>query len=91
VLPLIEWLLEKASPVKYNEQHVNKYTPNSLVKFLECAGFKICNVRTVFVGAPFVAGLSWKGAEAIHKLEVGANLRVGSLLLAEAAPCFDFN
>lgn len=84
--PLIEWLLEKASPVKYHDQHINKYTPNSLIKFLECGGYKIGGVRTIFMAAPFLAGLSWKLAENVHQMEKSSGLRLGSLLVVEAQP-----
>lgn len=88
--PLIEWLLEKASPVKYHDQHINKYTPNSLIKFLECAGYKVGGVRTIFMTAPFLAGLSWSFAERIYKIEKRSGLRIGSLLVAEACPDTSF-
>lgn len=84
--PLIEWLLEKASPVKYHDQHINKYTPNSLIKFMECGGYKIGNVRTIFFASPFMAGVSWKAAEKLHRLEKSSGFRVGSLLVVEAQP-----
>ena len=82
--PLIEWALEKTSPVQYHEQHINKYTPNSLVKFLECAGFQVGSVRSLFVVAPFLAGLSWKFAERVMALEKRFSFLLGSLLVAEA-------
>lgn len=84
--PLIEWMLEKASPVKYHDQHINKYTPNSLIKFLECGGYKIGRVRTIFMAAPFMAGLSWQLAERIHQTEMSSGLRLGSLLVVDAQP-----
>lgn len=82
--PLIEWALEKLSPVKYHEQHINKYTPNSLLKFLECAGYKVGKVSSIFMIAPFTAAVSWKLAEAIDKLEGSSDFLLGSLLIAEA-------
>ena len=57
--PAIELLLEKLSPVKYHDQHINKLTPNSLVKTVESVGMSIKSVRTIFLLAPFVAELSW--------------------------------
>lgn len=82
--PLIEWMLEKLSPVKYHEQHINKYTPNSLLKFLECAGYRVGRVSTIFMIAPFLASLSWKFAETVYKTENSSDLLLGSLLIAEA-------
>ena len=42
------------------------------------------NVRTIFMAAPFLAGISWKLAEKIQKLERWSGIRLGSLLVVEA-------
>ena len=82
--PLIEFALERRSPVKYHEQHISKFTPNALVKFLECAGFDALDLRSFFVVAPFLAGLSGALARTVQRLETRGDFLLGSLLLAEA-------
>ena len=51
--PFIEMALEYLSPIKYDEQHINKFTPNSFVKFIETAGFRVLNLKGFFVLALF--------------------------------------
>lgn len=87
--PLIEWLLERASPVKYHEQHISKFTPNSLVKFLETCGFETRAVNSIFISAPFLAPFSRKLAAMVHRFEVGFRPLMGSLLVVEASPIVD--
>lgn len=82
--PLIEFFLEKASPVKYHEQHISKFTPNSLLKFLESNGFEPVNINSMFIAAPFLSGISLGLASAIHKFELRAKPLLGSLLVIEA-------
>lgn len=82
--PLIEKALERLSPVKYHAQHINQYTPNALVKFLESAGLEVADLRTIFILAPFLAGLSPQLAHRVHRFEQRLPLRGGSLLVAEA-------
>lgn len=81
--PLIEFALEKLSPVKYHEQHISKFTPNALVKFLEAGGFELVELETIFVLAPFLSGISPQLANLLNRLEKKLPLRPGSLLIAE--------
>lgn len=87
--PMIEWLLERASPVKYHEQHISKFTPNSLVKFLETCGFEATGINSIFVAAPFVNALSGSLAQLLHRMEVKLRPLVGSLLILQAKPFRD--
>ena len=82
--PLIELALEWLSPVKYHDQHINRYTPNALVKFLESAGFDLNRVDTIFCIAPFLASISPSIASRLHEFERERKSLVGSLLVAEA-------
>ena len=84
--PLIEWLMERMSPVKYHEQHISQFTPNAFVKFLELCGFEITDLRTIFVAAPFLAGLGQGFARRVLAVEQAMPLvrSAGSLLVAEA-------
>lgn len=82
--PLIEVALEKLSPVKYHEQHISKFTPNSFVKFIESCGFEVVKLNTIFTIAPFLASLSKGLAQKVHQFEKSHGLHIGSLLVAEA-------
>lgn len=84
--PLVELGLERLSPVKYHDQHISKFTPNALVKLLETAGFEVLSLRSIFVAAPFLAGISWGLAEGAHAVEKLLPARPGCLLVAEARP-----
>ncbi len=86
--PLIEKILEKLSPVKYHDQHINKLTPNSALKIVESAGFKVDSVKTIFIIAPFLSGISEKLARWFYALEKRFFPRLGSLLILEARPLF---
>lgn len=87
--PLIEFLLERASPVKYHDQHINKFTPNSLIKFLETCGFETAGINSIFVAAPFLNAISGKLASAAHKMERHMRPLAGSLLVVKARPIRD--
>jgi ubiquinone/menaquinone biosynthesis C-methylase UbiE len=82
--PAIEYGLNKFSPVKYHDQHINKYTPNSLIKFLETAGLEITHANTFFVISPFLSGISWGMARALYEIEKKIFRQFGDLMLAEA-------
>ena len=82
--PLIEFVLEKLSPVKYHEQHISKFTPNSAVKFLETAGLEVKGISTIFISAPFLSFLPKFFVEFIRRFEERIFPRFGSLLILEA-------
>jgi len=82
--PVIEWMVDKITPLKYREQHINKFTPDSLVKFIESAGFKVLEISTIFLIAPFMALISNHLAGRIHAVERKISGRLGSLILIEA-------
>lgn len=84
--PVIELFLDRFSPVKYHEQHISKFTPQSFVKFIETAGFEIRAIHTIFILAPFLAWLSFRLAEMFHQTELKMKHRVGALLIVEAVP-----
>ena len=82
--PVIEWMVDKISPLKYCDQHINKCAPDSLVEFIESAGFKVCEISTIFLIAPFIALISNRLADRIHAVERKISGRLGSLILIEA-------
>jgi ubiquinone/menaquinone biosynthesis C-methylase UbiE len=79
--PLIELLLEWLSPVKYREQHISKYTPSSLVRFVETCGFEVTKAKTFFLFAPFLTPISERLGKFVHRLETSIDLKLGSLTL----------
>lgn len=81
--PLIEYLLEKLSPVKYHDQHISKFTPNALVKVMESSGFEVKDLNSLFVIAPFTAAISKRMAGGLHGLEKSFKHLLGSLLVVE--------
>jgi len=81
--PLIEVALNRVGAVSYHEQHISKYTPNAFVKILECVGYRILRLDSIFLLAPFFAVLSERVAGFVHRVEKKVPLRLGSLLIAE--------
>lgn len=85
--PLIERLVNRLSPVSYEEQHINKYDRSRLARHLAAAGYQSVTVRTVVGFAPFAGILGSKAAEWLNALETGVgHLGYGNLLLATARP-----
>jgi SAM-dependent methyltransferase len=84
--PLIEWVLERKSEVKYHDQHINKFTPNSFVKFVETAGFDVHRSSSVMIASWLAAGLSARLAKAVDRFEQRFLPKLGNLLVVEASP-----
>jgi ubiquinone/menaquinone biosynthesis C-methylase UbiE len=81
--PLIEILLERSSTIKYHDQHINRFTPGTLVKFLETSGFRVVQLSSLFVAAPFLAAGSASLARWMAGIERRYLSALGSLLVAE--------
>ena len=79
--PIFEMGLERLGPVQYHDQHISRFTPNSLVKFMEAAGFELVDISSIFVVAPFLAEISLGLAEFCHRIEHPSFLKIGSLLV----------
>jgi 2-polyprenyl-3-methyl-5-hydroxy-6-metoxy-1,4-benzoquinol methylase len=81
--PLIEWALDRSRllPTMEGEQHVAAYTPESLRTLVEQAGFTLRESRTLFVAAPWLAGVSWRLAERVHAREQEPGTAFGALLV----------
>jgi SAM-dependent methyltransferase len=82
--PLLELVLERLSPVKYHEQHISKFTPNSFVKFVESCGLEVKNLSSIFYCAPFVSGISKTLANFLFVQENRLPTKLGSLLVLQA-------
>lgn len=85
--PALEWLLNRVSPVTYEDQHITHYTRASLKHFLEQAGFRDVRVERYLFLAPFLAPFGWSVAERFARIEPRwLTGRFGFLLLATAVP-----
>lgn len=82
--PVIEWVLSKAGPVDYVEQHINRFTKARLERELEQAGFLVSKLSTFFLISPFLAAVSTKLATTIERLEQKLLPSLGVELLAVA-------
>jgi SAM-dependent methyltransferase len=81
--PLIEWALDRTGmvPQLAEDQHVTFYHRRSLQALGEEAGLKLVAQRTVCFAAPWLALLSWRLAEAVHRLETSRPQPLGCLLM----------
>jgi 2-polyprenyl-3-methyl-5-hydroxy-6-metoxy-1,4-benzoquinol methylase len=85
--PIIEWGVNLVSPVRYEQQHVNKYRRNRLISELIEAGYRRVTVTTAVGLAPFAAVFGPRPARWLHALEARlGHLGCGNLLLAVARP-----
>lgn len=85
--PVIEWGVNLASRVSYEEQHINKYRRGRLLADLKEAGFGNVTVRTAVGLAPFLAALGERPVRDIDEIEgMAGHFGIGNLLLAIASP-----
>ena len=82
--PLVEKAMDvlRLAPRMEGEQHVAGYGPSSLRRLCEAHGFRQIESRTILLASPWVAGLSWRLARALDRLERRAAIPVGCLLIA---------
>jgi len=80
--PVIERVWDLVSPVKYEEQHINPQTPRTLKKLIESNGFKLIELRTIFLFTPFVAFISEKLARKLTNFEQKIIGRMGYVMVA---------
>jgi len=81
--PLIERLVSRVGGVNYGAQHITRYHRASLRALLEDAGATDVRVEGYMLAAPFAAGLSWRLADILARLEPRfLTDRLGLLLFA---------
>lgn len=80
--PIVEWLWERVSPVKYEEQHINPQTLKSFKKIAEESGFRIVEMKTLFLFTPFIALASAKLAQVLAPFEEKVIGKMGLVLIA---------
>ncbi len=67
--PLLEWVVNKIAHISYDEQHVTKFTPRSLRKFLSTYPLTLVNMGTFLFSGPFFAPLGNTVSALITQLE----------------------
>lgn len=80
--PFFEKLWDVVSPVKYEEQHINPQTPNTLKNLVESSGFRLVELKTLFLFTPFAALLSNKLAMKLTSIEQKIIGRKGYIMIA---------
>lgn len=79
--PLVEWLINRAGPVDYAQQHINRFNRQRLAETLSAAGFTEVTVGAYQFAAPFAASLGWAMADRVAALEPGWLVNGAGLLL----------
>lgn len=81
--PIVEKTLDLFHLVPHLEetQHVMLYDSRRLRDLFESAGFETFHCSTIFLLAPWIAGVSWPLAKWIHRLEQKIRIPFGCLLV----------
>ena len=79
--PLLEAGGNRFGDVSYGFQHINRFNPRRLVGLLERHGLVAPKAEQFLFLAPFAAGLGWRAADGVARLERGIERRLGMLLL----------
>jgi SAM-dependent methyltransferase len=83
--PFVEAAVNRLGEVSYAHQHITRFDRGSLTSLLEEAGFKNILVEAYQLAAPFLAGVSWRLADAALAREPGWLVsRCGFLLMGTA-------
>lgn len=80
--PILEAVVNKISPVSYEDQHISKFNKNILYSLLSDLGFYNIKIHSFLNISPFLAGISWKLSSNVFTLE--EHLPFGFLLCASA-------
>lgn len=81
--PLVEKIVNATGGIDYSQQHITFYKRHGLGALLREAGFQRVDVRGYMLAAPFLAGVSWRLAEFVSRLEPAIAVdRLGLLLFA---------
>lgn len=67
--PLLEKVVNARAEVSYEDQHITFFTRKRVLSLLRGCGFGSVEATTFQGVAPFVAGLSWKLADGVQKVE----------------------
>ncbi len=67
--PMLEWAVNKVAPVKYEDQHISKFTKQTLAQLFTQLSFKHYVIQTYQGFAPFTASINWKLADGLSRFE----------------------
>lgn len=81
--PVLEFFWNFVNPIKYLEQHINKYSIKSLKQDILKAGFSDIKYSTSFFVSSFIALFSKSLAEKVHVIEQKYVPNLGSIIIAE--------
>lgn len=84
IWPAYEWMWERVSKLKHQDQHINKFNVKSLEKKLIKAGFHPTKTKTILVLTPVLCIISKWLAEKIYPLEKKLFRRSGSIIIIKA-------
>jgi 2-polyprenyl-3-methyl-5-hydroxy-6-metoxy-1,4-benzoquinol methylase len=79
--PIIEAVINRVSDVTYDFQHINKFHRERLADLLRGHGLTDVRVEPYLFVAPFAAGLGWRLADRVARLEQGPIERTLGMLL----------
>jgi len=82
--PVMEFVVNRVSPISYQEQHVMHFTRIRLQNFLNECGYFEPSVQAFQFMAPFTALMGWSFADYVQKFEknwIGS--RLGMLLIGQ--------
>jgi len=84
--PLIEWTMDRLrlAPPLRGDQHVTFFHARSLSRVLEASGFAVERLTSNCFVAPWMAAVSWWGAEWLDRAERRLPWPLGSVLIAVA-------
>jgi len=84
--PMVEYLVNRIGEVRYEDQHINQYTPKKLTEQLDTSGFEIHSIYSFMCFSPFLASLSWRLSEFFSSGDLYSRsmINLGMLLVAEA-------
>lgn len=82
--PLVEKVVNLFGAVKYEDQHINRYTINSLREDIVRSGFTLFDITSFMSFSPFLAAVNWRLSTALSRADsyTGRTTPLGMLLLA---------
>ena len=81
--PALEFVLNRVSPVSYEDQHISQYMPSKASAMLKEVGFSGVEAAAFLFTAPFWAVLNWGFSDRVNAMESGLARHCGFLLFAQ--------
>lgn len=82
--PFVEKVVNTFGAVKYDDQHINKYSANTLREDIIQCGFTVFDISSFMSFSPFLAAINWNLSSAFSRADSykGRSVPLGMLLLA---------